>query len=143
MMHRLVGVDVLPFGVVSVLGLAVDLGVAWGLSVGAGVALPLAALCGFSGGAVVNYALHRSWTFRGATDASLCGGLLYGATLGATLLVRIGIVALLARFVFTRPGLEMVTFVLATGFSFSVNYLLSKHVFFRPAQDGLPSPGLQ
>ncbi|PTE19718.1 GtrA family protein, partial [Cereibacter changlensis JA139] len=56
--------ELLRFGLVSTLGLGVDLLVAYGLAALLEISLPLAALAGFLAGAALNYALHHLWTFR-------------------------------------------------------------------------------
>lgn len=131
MISGLLGLDVVRFGIVAVLGLVVDIGLAWTLSAVGGLALPLAATFGFCAGAVTNYILHEFWTFRGDAP-SLSGrrGLLYLVTVGVTLGFRVAAVAGLERTVFTQPGQQLPTLLVATAFSFGINYLLSKHVVF-------------
>ena len=124
--------QVLRFGFVAVIGLVVDLTIAYGASRLLGVPLVLAAGLGFACGACVNYALHELWTFQaGAQRLSLRRALKYALSLGATLAVRLGAVAGLERLM--AEGQELAVLTLATGVSFGVNYLTSKFMVFHPA----------
>lgn len=129
----------LRFLLVSVLGLGVDLALAWGLAALAGLPLPAAAAAGFLAGALLNYLLHEFWTFRDArapARLSARRGGLYALTLAATLGMRVAAVALLDRLLPGAGGLRDITVLAAaTGLSFLVNYGLSRHVVFRT-----PSP---
>ena len=121
--------DIIRFGIVAVIGLIVDITVAYGASLW--MALVPAAALGFAAGACVNYVLHELWTFRaGARQVSGARALKYAAALGATLAVRLVAVAVLAR-IFGQ-GQALLVLVLATGLSFGVNYLTSKLLVFRP-----------
>lgn len=124
--------DVVRFGIVSVLGLALDLSLAWTLATIGGVPLPAAATAGFLAGAVSNYVLHARWTF-GSADRKLTAALggRYALSLAATLAARVVSVAALERL--TPPGADSNLLVLmsATGVSFLVNFLLSKYLVFR------------
>ncbi|WP_096788075.1 GtrA family protein [Rhodobacter sp. CZR27] len=136
-MRRRVPTDLLRFGVVSVLGLGLDLAVAWGLAVLAGLALPFAAVCGFVAGAALNYVLHHFWTFRSAAPRAAGDGharrlLRYGAGLGLTLASRVATVAVLERVLFPSEGEELAALAGGTAVSFVVNYLSSRHFVFRP-----------
>ena len=125
--------ELLRFGLVSTLGLGVDLSVAYGLAALLEISLPLAALAGFLAGAALNYALHHLWTFRavspGAGDDHARRMLRYAAGLALTLAVRVAAVALLERLL---PGRELAALAGGTVVSFVVNYLSSKHFVFRP-----------
>lgn len=129
------GADFLKFLVVSVLGLGLDLSVAWALATFAGVPLPAAAFCGFAAGAVLNYGLHEVWTFasKDRKPSAKRGGL-YLLTLGAVVGVRVATVAALEATLFPAKDQALIVLVLATGVSFVVNYLLSKYVVFRPGR---------
>ncbi|MCG6206878.1 GtrA family protein [Rhodopseudomonas sp. HC1] len=124
--------DLLRFGIVSAIGLGFDLSTAWALAVFAGIPLAGAASVGVLVGAIVNYLLHETWTFR-SNGGRLSGRrwLLYMATLAVTLLVRAGVIAVLQLFVLTGAGHEFTTLSIAIGTSFAVNYLLSKYLVFR------------
>jgi len=125
------GPEILRFGIVAVVGLIVDISVAYGASLW--MALVPAAALGFVSGACVNYALHELWTFQsGARQVSVGRALKYAASLGATLAVRLVAVAVLARLL--GPDRALMVLLLATGLSFGVNYLTSKLLVFRPAQ---------
>lgn len=120
------------FGTVTVLGLVVDLAVAWVLAVMFFVALPMAAAVGFGCGAFLNYLLHSTWTFR--SDSGVFSPrrmTLYVIVLMAVLTVRIASVAILTWIVGDPKGYELPILVAATAASFTVNYFLSKYVVFR------------
>ena len=127
MMRRLLGSSLVRFGFVAVAGLCVDLATAWTLRTAFGLGLPLAAFLGFCAGAAFNYLLHERWTF-GTRAASARRGSLYLLALLATVATRVGAVALLERSALP----DIAVLILATGVSFVVNYLLSRHLVFRP-----------
>ena len=122
------------FGTVTILGLILDLAVAWTLSVVFSVPLPLAAAVGFGCGAILNYLLHRAWTFRAGPGAFVPRRVaLYVIVLTSVLTVRIAGVTILAWLIGDPKGYELPILVAATAASFVVNYLLSKYVVFRAA----------
>ncbi len=123
------------FGVVAVLGLCADLGLAWALAVWGGWPLPGAAVAGFVCGAVVNYLLHTVWTFQ-AGPPSLRRGVLYLVSLGVVLGVRLGVLFVLERIAPLMPMREAALLAVAATVSFLVNYLLSRHIVF--AAPGAP-----
>jgi len=127
MIRHLLGSSLVRFGLVAVAGLCVDLGTAWTLRTAFGLNLPLAAFLGFCAGAAFNYLLHERWTF-GTRAASARRGSLYLLALLATVATRVGAVALLERSALP----DIAVLILATGVSFVVNYLLSRHLVFRP-----------
>ncbi|MDP2258242.1 MAG: GtrA family protein [Caulobacter sp.] len=132
--------DFIRFGLVSVLGLCVDLAVAWSLASLLPVPLPIAALGGFLAGAALNYGLHEVWTFASRDRRPSVGrGGLYLLALGITLGVRVASVAALETFVFPAPEQALAALVMATGLSFVVNYLLSKYVVFRSPSAAAPT----
>lgn len=118
------------FGIVALIGLAVDLSVARTLA-WTGIALPLAAAGGFAVGAAVNYALHEGWTFRsgraGGLSARRAGA--YLGTLLIVLAVRVATVAALERLAPELP--DMGILVAGVSLSFCVNWALSRHFVFR------------
>ena len=130
----LFGSQVVRFGIVSVIGMTVDVATGWILSVGAGMPLTLAAATGFVVAATLNYVLHARWTFAGATNGLSAGrGGLYLLTLGATLATRLGVVAVLQAMVPDGPFKPLLALVPAIGVSFVVNFLLNKLLVFQGA----------
>lgn len=124
--------ELVRFGTVTVLGLAVDLAIAWTLAVFFYVPLPVAAAMGFACGALLNYLLHGMWTFgvgQGTFSARRVTS--YVIVLALVLSVRIASVAVLTWLIEDSKGYELAILVAATGISFFVNYLLSKYVVFR------------
>lgn len=115
------------FFAVTVLGVILDLAIAFALHAGLGVPLWLAAAIGFALAAGANYVIHQTWSFRsGALSARRAG--LYALVALATLGVRVGIVALLDR---ALPGAwPLAILVAGAGGSFCVNFALSKFVVF-------------
>ena len=132
-MRALFNASLFRFGIVSVLGIGLDLAVAWTLAVGVGLDLPLAAISGFVAGAISNYVLHHVWTFNeGLNAATPRRAGLYLLTLGLTLGTRLAVIAAAQCSALTSADQVLATLVLATGASFVVNYLLSRYVVFAP-----------
>ena len=133
-MAALFGSQVVRFGIVSVIGMVVDVAIGWFLSAGAGMPLTLAATTGFVVAAALNYMLHARWTFADATNGlSAWRGGLYLLTLGTTLATRLGVVAVLQAVVPDGPFKPLLALVPAIGASFVVNFLLNKLLVFRGA----------
>ena len=125
--------ELVRFFAVTVLGVILDLAIAFALHAYVGVPLWLAAAIGFALAASANYVIHQIWSFRTGPLSLKRGGLYAGVAL-ATLAVRVGIVALLERLL---PGtLPLAILIAGAGGSFFVNFLLSKFVVFAPAPAG-------
>jgi putative flippase GtrA len=124
--------ELVRFFVVTVLGVILDLAIAFALHQWAGVPLWLAAATGFTLAASANYVIHQSWSFRSG-PLSLRRAGLYALVALATLAVRVAIVALLDRML---PGAwPLAILVAGAGGSFCVNFALSKCVVFAPAEE--------
>jgi putative flippase GtrA len=124
--------ELVRFFVVTVLGVILDLAIAFALHQWAGVPLWLAAATGFTLAASANYVIHQSWSFRSG-PLSLRRAGLYALVALATLAVRVAIVALLDRML---PGAwPLAILVAGAGGSFCVNFALSKWVVFAPAEE--------
>jgi putative flippase GtrA len=115
------------FFVVTVLGVMIDLAIAFALHAYAGVPLWLAAAIGFGIAAAANYVIHQTWSFRSG-PLSLKRAGLYGLVALATLAVRVGIVALLDRL--AAGAWPLAILICGAGGSFFVNFVLSKFVVF-------------
>ena len=88
--------EIMRFFGVSVLGLLLDIAIAFALATLLGLPLWMAAAIGFVIAASANYVLHEIWTFKqGSKALSRPRALKYLSTSFITLLARIGIVALL------------------------------------------------
>ncbi len=121
------------FLAVAVIGLIIDLAVAWSAARFLGMPLWLAAALGFIVAAALNYVLHELWTFRdGAKKLSAGRGARYAVALAATLGVRVATVAILTAIFGSLHALPVL--VAGAGVSFCVNYLLSKYFVFRPKE---------
>lgn len=117
------------FFAVTVLGVILDLAIAFALHQWAGVPLWLAAATGFAIAAGANYVIHQTWSFRSGPLSLRRAGLYAGVAL-VTLVVRVGIVALLDR---ALPGAwSLAILVAGAGGSFCVNFVLSKWIVFAP-----------
>ena len=125
--------EMIRFFVVTVLGVILDLTIAFALHTYAGAPLWLAAATGFTIAAAANYVIHQSWSFGGGlASLSARRAVLYGAVALATLGVRVGIVALLEHWL---PGAWPLAILIAgAGGSFGVNFVLSKFLVFTPAR---------
>lgn len=132
MIRYVLPVDFVRFLVVTIVGLALDIAVAWTFAVKGGMALPLAAVCGFAAGAAFNYVAHEFWTFGGdKSRLSLRRGFLYLTSVGAVFVVRIVAVDFLENTFSSGPWMELQVLLSAAGISFAVNYVLSKCLVFR------------
>jgi putative flippase GtrA len=118
------------FGMVSVVGVVLDLGIAWTLSHLAGVSLTLSALCGFTVAAAFNYVLHELWTFGKASSLSARRSGLYLLSLAVTLAVRLSAVASIQYLFGLGRGQELFALIPGVGLSFVANYLMSKYLIF-------------
>lgn len=121
--------EFLRFLTVSVLGVGVDLGISWLLAT-AGTPLWIAAAAGFATAAVLNYALHRGWTFQHTEGMAEPARLLrYLASLGLTLAARMaavfGISALLGP-----DAKPLAVLIPSVAVSFAVSFLASKFLVF-------------
>ena len=128
-MTKLFAHPIVRFGIVALLGLAIDLGTAWLLASG-GLPLPGAAAAGFVVAAIVNYVIHERWTFQTEARLSAARGGIYLAVLIVTLGIRVVVVAILEAAVFPAPQQRALPLLLAVAVSFLVNYSLSKRFVF-------------
>lgn len=124
--------ELLRFLVVTVLGVILDLAVAFGLHTGAGMPLWLAAAIGFTLAAGANYVIHQTWSFRSG-PLSLRRAGLYALVALVTLAVRVAIVAVLERAL--AGAWPLAILVAGAGGSFCVNFVLSKRVVFAPGEE--------
>lgn len=124
--------ELLRFLAVTVLGVVIDLAIAFALHTLAGVPLWLAAATGFTLAASANYVIHQTWSFRsGPRSLSARRAGLYALVALATLAVRVGIVAVLERAV--AGAWPLAILVAGAGVSFLVNFALSKFLVFAAA----------
>ena len=129
--------ELVRFFAVTVLGVMVDLAIAFALHTGLGVPLWLAAATGFTLAASVNYVIHQTWSFRsGPRDLSARRAALYALAALATLSVRVAIVALLDRAL--AGAYPLAILIAGAGGSFFVNFALSKFIVFTPAIETAP-----
>lgn len=119
------------FLAVVVIGLVVDVTVAWCVSYFLGIPLWFAAAAGFVVAAALNYLLHEVWTFRIGMHRPTAGRMArYGIALCATLATRVATVAVLAQIFGNDYALPVL--IAGASVSFCVNYLMSKFFVFRP-----------
>lgn len=117
------------FFAVTVLGVVIDIAIAWALHTYAGVPLWAAATCGFVLAASGNYVLHQIWSFQdGSRQLSAARGAKYGAAALATLVARIATVAGLERA--WDGGWPLAILIGGACASFFVNFTLSKLFVF-------------
>lgn len=118
------------FFCVSVVGVAVDIAVAYAVVLLLAAPLWLAAAAGFTAAAAGNYILHEVWTFRreGAPSLSITRAFYYFVSSGFTLLSRLAVVAWLSIWVPRDHALAIL--VGGAAVSFFVNYLISKFFVF-------------
>lgn len=127
------------FFAVTVLGVVIDIAIAYGLHEVFGTPLAVAATIGFVLAATFNYVMHQTWSFQtGSRRLSMARALKYAAVAGTTLAARVAVVAILAD----RFGDEYALLILicGAGVSFFVNFGLSKlFVFAEPRSRGSAS----
>lgn len=122
------------FFAATVLGVILDLAIAFALHTGLGVPLWLAAAIGFTLAASANYVIHQTWSFQsGPRNLSARRAGLYAAVALATLAVRVAIVALLDRALAEAYPLPIL--IAGASGSFFVNFALSKFVVFAAEPD--------
>jgi putative flippase GtrA len=125
--------EFIRFFAVTVLGVILDLAIAFALHQWAGVPLWLAAAIGFTLAASLNYVIHQTWSFQsGPRTLSARRAGLYGLVALVTLGVRVAIVALLDRVL--AGSWPLAILVAGAGGSFCVNFALSKFLVFTPAR---------
>jgi putative flippase GtrA len=122
--------ELLRFFAVTVLGVVIDLALAFALHTGLGVPLWLAAAIGFTLAASANYVIHQTWSFQsGPRNLSARRAGLYALVALATLAVRVAIVVLL------DGAFPLAILIAGAGGSFFVNFALSKFVVFAAEPD--------
>lgn len=125
------------FFAVTVLGVVIDIAIAYALHEILGTPLSLAAAIGFVIAASLNYVMHQTWSFQtGSRRLSMIRALKYTGVAGTTLAARVGVVAVLARLFDDEYALLIL--ICGAGVSFFVNFGLSKVFVFaeRPSQGG-------
>lgn len=129
--------EMLRFFAVTVLGVVLDIAIAYGLHEFASVPLVIAAVIGFVCAASCNYILHQMWSFQGGERRlSLRRAVRYAGVAGLTLVARIGVVSVLAAYFAGEYAL--IVLICGAGASFFVNFALSKVFVFvdAPSQEG-------
>lgn len=121
--------ELLRFAIVAVVGLVVDISLAWMLSSVFGVNLMLAASAGFLGGAILNYLLHEFWTFRRPEcQVSMPRILSYCSALGVVFITRLGVIYVFYKILgVTQSNLTIL--LVAAILSFGIHYLVTKLIF--------------
>lgn len=120
------------FFVVALLGLVVDVGIAWLLTARLGWPLAFSAVCGFAVATCLNYLMNLRWTFRATgTTCSLSGLAQYFLVVGVSLVVRILAIEILRHLLPDRFQIVPLILVLAAGLSFVVSFILSRRFVFR------------
>lgn len=129
--------EFLRFFAVTVLGVVIDLAIAFAVHTLLGVPLWLAAATGFTLAASANYVIHQLWSFQsGPRRLSAGRAAKYGAVALVTLAVRVGIVALLDRLI--AEAWPLAILIAGAGGSFLVNFALSKLFVFAPKPVNAP-----
>ena len=132
--------EALRFTTVAVLGVAVDIAIAYSLAQFFAVPLWVAAVFGFFVAALANYTAHELWTFRStASRFSLKRASQYVVASAATLAVRLAVILLLGRWI--AADYNLVVLIVATIVSFTLNFILSKcFVFYRQPDQERSAP---
>lgn len=129
------------FLVTAVMGLAIDLGLAWAAVVQLGLSDPVAAAGGLFTGMVFNYVLHLTWTFREAgRRASLGHFLQYAAAVGVTLVIRVVFLLAIDAIGWQEAMPPPVRLGIAAVVSFAASFLLCRYVIFGPKESPVAKP---
>lgn len=122
--------EILLYTALTLGGLIVDLGMANMLVYLFAIPLVVSGAFGLLVGTITNYFIHLKITFKDhGLPASWTGFAKYLQTCLIGAAVRIGALMIFSLF----SAIESITsLIIATGISFSVNYLLSKFYVFRP-----------
>lgn len=128
--ERLLGTEMVRFGLVSVAALVVDVSVLVALREGAGLPPLAAAAVGFLTGALFHYALSVRFVFRYRRLSSRAAELGTFAALSAVGLALVELVMWLATSVY--PGHYLVAKGVATVVVFFFNFFAKKLVLFTP-----------
>lgn len=116
--------ELLRYGAVVVVGLAVDIGVSLGLRLWLGLPLEVTSVAGFSAGLVVNYVLFELWVFGTRRISIKRLGQTYLSSLFA-LGVRVAAIWVLnALWVSGKPEIDLAKLLAATALSFVVNFVV-------------------
>lgn len=130
------GSEPLRFATVTGAGLAIDLLIAYMLSVKVGLPMMGAATIGLLVAALANYVGHELWTFRRREGKlSFARASQYVSTVLVVLVARLSMIHVLTK-ALPGQGRELPILVVAIGFSFVVNYLISKFLIFGPRLAG-------
>ena len=117
------------FFLVSVAGLAVDIGIAFSIATLLGAPLWIAAATGFLVAACGNYILHKLWTFRReASRISRGRAVQYLIASAVTLMSRLAIVAWLNTWLSRDHALAIL--IGSAALSFFVSYAISSFLIF-------------
>ncbi len=132
--------EALRFTAVAVLGVTLDIAIAYSLAQFFAVPLWAAAAIGFFAAAIANYTAHELWTFRSKTSKfSLKRASQYILASAATLTVRLSVIVMLGQWL--GADYNLLVLVVATGVSFTLNFILSKFfVFYRQHDQDAPVP---
>lgn len=123
-----------PYFVVALAGLGLDLAISWGLNAVFGLALPLAATCGFAAATVLNFILNRVWTFVDRNvPLTLRGFMRHVVSVLVSLGVRLACLVALQQALPALLQHAAIILVLAAGLSFVVNYFLASRWVFSGA----------
>jgi putative flippase GtrA len=127
--------EILRFAIVAVLGVILDIGIAYALASALGIPLWLAATIGFATAALANYMAHEFWTFRHeASRISVLRAGQYVLTSAVTLLIRLALIAVFSSWLGAQHRLLIL--VAAAGTSFAFGFVFSKFLVFSNRHDG-------
>lgn len=128
--------EFLRFFTVTVLGVVLDIAIAYTLAEHFGITLWLAATVGFVIAASVNYVVHQLWSFQdGSRQLSVTRAAKYGGVALATLAARIAVVAALDAVM--QGQWPLLILIAGAGVSFFVNFALSKAFVFAEKPKGV------
>ena len=125
--------EFLRFFTVTVVGVVLDIAIAYTLAQSFAVPLWIAASIGFVIAASINYVVHQLWSFQdGSRRLSFARAAKYGGVALATLVARVTVVATLD--VALGGKLPLLILICGAGVSFFVNFGLSKFFVFNESR---------
>nr|MBI1228756.1 GtrA family protein [Cytophagales bacterium] len=121
--------EFLRFFCVSLVGVVVDIAIAYTIVITFDAALWLSAAVGFISGALINYVLHELWTFKSQMRKLSKNRAAYFLTMSSIALI-IRLTSVIALEYFFSSFHDLAILVLAVGISFCFNYLSAKFLVF-------------
>lgn len=123
--------QLIRFFVVALIGLAIDIAVAWWCIVTFDCSDPVAAAFGLFAGMVFNYFAHLKWTFRDySQSATLIQFTKFAGTVSLTLLIRVIVLEVLNRLALQEVIHPAIRLFFSASIAFLFSYFLCRRVVY-------------